>query len=61
MIDPFGPGQITYNEVGWWNLLYDVTDNFELGIEVSHRRTNYLDPTRDNEGTLFHFSSTLNF
>ena len=56
-----GPGQISYNEVAWWNILYDVTEHFELGFEVSHRRTNFLRSGADNEGTLFHFSSTLNF
>jgi len=56
-----GPGQISYNDVAWWNLLYNVTDNFELGFEVSRRQTKFLDPTAANEGWLFHFSSTLNF
>ena len=55
------PGQISYNEVAWWNMLYNVTDNFELGLEVSNRRTRFLDPSANNEGGLVHFSSTLNF
>ena len=37
-----GAGQISYNEVAWWTLLYNVTDNFELGLEISHRRTDFL-------------------
>ena len=56
-----GVGQISYNDVAWWNAIWNVTDYFELALEVSHRRTRYLAPTADNEGTLFHFASTLTF
>ena len=60
-LDPVGPGQISYNEVAWWNIVYNVTENFQLGFEVSHRRTDFLDPSANNDAMLYHFSSTLNF
>ena len=56
-----GPGQISLNDVAWWNLLFNVTEYFELGFEVSHRRTNFIDANSDNDATLYHFSSSLNF
>lgn len=56
-----GPGQISYNEVAWCNAIWNVTEYFELALEVSHRRTRYIDPTAANEGILFHFASTLKF
>ncbi len=60
-LDPNAVGQISYNEVAWWNLIWNVTDYFDMEFEVSHRRTRYLVATAHNEGTLFHFASTLKF
>ncbi len=56
-----GVGQISYNEVAWGNVIWNVTDFFELGFEVSHRRTRFLAADAANEGMLFHFASTLSF
>jgi len=62
IIDPMvGVGQTSFNDVAWWNMIYDVTDYFALEFEVSHRRTRFLDPIAKNEGTLYHFASTLSF
>ena len=61
-LDPInGVGQIHYNQVAWGNIIWNVTDYLELSLEVSHRRTEYLVATADNEGTLVHFGSSLNF
>ena len=55
------PGQRTFNQVVWGSILWDITDFFQLGFEVSHRETHYLNPLASDEGMLFHFSSTLKY
>ena len=55
------PGQRLYNQVAWANMIWDVTESFQLGVEVSHRKTHYLNPLSSEEGVLFHFSSTLKY
>lgn len=54
------PGQRLYNQVAWANMFWDITESFQLGVEVSHRKTHYLNPLSNDEGVLFHFSSTPN-
>ena len=58
---PNDPGQRLYNQVAWANMLWDVTDSFQLGVELSHRKTHYLNPLVSEDGMLVHFSSTLQF
>lgn len=53
------PGQRLYNQVAWANMFWDITESFQLGVEVSHRKTHYLNPLSSDEGVLFHFSSPL--
>jgi hypothetical protein len=60
-VDPNDPGQRSYNQVVWGNILWDVTDFFQLGLEVSHRKTHYVNPFAGDEGWLFHFASTLKY
>ena len=54
-------GQVTLNQVGWVNVLYDVTCSLRLGFEVSHRRTDFLEPTFDKSGMLYHFLSPFTY
>lgn len=54
-------GGITLNDVGWINVMHQVTDSFQLALEVSHRRTQYLNSTFDNSGMVYHMASTLKF
>ena len=56
-----GAGQRTLNQVIWGNVFWDVTDFMQVGIEVSHRETGYLDSTFNNSGMLYHFSTTLKY
>ena len=37
-------GQIRLNQVAWATVKWDVTEFFELGFEVSHRETHFIDP-----------------
>ena len=56
-----GIGQISYNEVAWWNTIWNVTPAIELAFEISHRRTRFLDIDSGNDGMLFHTASTWKF
>lgn len=56
-----GPGQRARNQVIWGNVIWDVTDYFQLGFEVSHRETDYLNDINSNSGMTYHFSSMLKF
>jgi hypothetical protein len=38
----------------------NVTDFFELGFEISHRKTHFINPNNANDNMFYHFSSTLN-
>ena len=58
---PNDPGQRLLNQVVWGNLMYDVTSFYQLGLEVSHRETHYLNPANSTQGMLFHVSSTLKY
>lgn len=60
-VDPDDPGQRTSNQVAWLNVLYDVTDFFQLGFEVSHRKTDYFNTLVSDDGMLYHFSSSLKY
>jgi hypothetical protein len=55
------PGQRILNQVVWGNVIYKVTSFFELGFEVSHRETRYLNPLVNADGMLFHFASYLKY
>lgn len=60
-MDPNMVGQISYNDVAWWNVMWNVTSYFDVELEISQRRTRYLVADAANDGTLFHFASTLKF
>ena len=59
--DPNDPGQRSYNQVAWTTIAWDVTDYFQLGFEVSHRKTHYVNPLVDSDGMVYHFSSALKY
>ena len=64
IVDPnAGPiaGQRSRNVVTWTNLMWNVTDFFELGFEVSYRETNYIAPSVSNDAMVYHFRSRLVF
>ena len=45
----------TYNSAIWSNVLWDVTKNYRIAFEVTHRRTEYKEPTNlPNHGFGFH-------
>lgn len=54
-------GQRSRNAVYWTNLMWNVTDFFELGFEVSQRETDYIAPSVSNEAMVYHFRSRLTF
>ena len=54
-------GQKSRNTVYWTNLMWDVTDAFQLAFEVSRRETDYIAPSVSNEAMVFHFRSRLLF
>ena len=54
-------GQRSRNTVGWTNLMWNVTEFFQLGFEVSYRETHYITPSEANESLVFHFRSRLLF
>ena len=35
----------TYNSAIWSNVLWDVTKNYRIAFEATHRRTEYKEPT----------------
>jgi hypothetical protein len=45
----------------WANAQWDVTEFFQLGFEVSHRKTHYVNPTASSDGMVYHFFSALKF
>jgi hypothetical protein len=56
-----GIGQISFNQVAWWNAIWNVTDAWELSFETSYRRTKFLAPDARNDGFIIHTASTLYF
>ena len=60
-VDPEDPGQRTLNQVAWASMLWDVTDFFQLGFEVSHRKTDYVNPFASTDGMIYHFASSLSY
>jgi hypothetical protein len=52
------PGSLfgrTYNSAVWSNVLWDVTKNYRIAFEATHRRTEYKEPTNlPNSGFGFH-------
>ena len=45
----------TYNSTIWSNVLWDVTKNYRIAFEATHRRTEYKEPTNlPNHGFGFH-------
>jgi len=45
----------TYNSAIWSNVLWDVTKNYRIAFEATHRRTEYKEPTNlPNHGFGFH-------
>ena len=64
IVDPSGvaiAGQRSRNSVGWTNWMWNVTDSFQLGFEVSYRETFYIAPSLSNSAMLYHFRSRLVF
>lgn len=60
-MDPNAVGQISYNDVAWWNVIWNVTSFMDVEFEISQRQTHYLAAGAGNQGTLFHFASSLKF
>lgn len=54
-------GQKSRNTVYWTNLMWDVTDSFQLAFEVSRRETDYIAPSVSNEAMIYHFRTRLKF
>ena len=54
-------GQRSRNTVLWTNLMWSVTEAFELGFEVSYRETDYVSPSVSNDAMVYHFRSRLLF
>jgi len=61
LANPNDPGQNTLNQVAWLTWWYQATSYLRLGFEVSHRKTDYLDPTANSQGMLYHGSAWLTF
>jgi hypothetical protein len=55
------PGQISLNQVAWATVKWDVSSFFELAFEVSHRKTQFIDPFNASDAMLYHFASSLKF
>ena len=54
-------GQKSRNTVYWTNLMWNVTDFFQLDFEVSRRETDYIAPSVSNEAMIYHFRTRLTF
>ncbi|TWT81406.1 hypothetical protein CA13_28590 [Planctomycetes bacterium CA13] len=52
-------GQKARHAVDWTNWMWNVTDFFQLGFEVSRRETAYIAPRVSNEAMIYHFRSRL--
>ncbi len=52
-------GQRSRNEFYFGNLIWDVTERFQLGFEVSHWKTDYAAPLVDNSSMVYHFKTEL--
>ena len=48
------PGERTLNEVYFANLMWDVTNNFQVAFEYSHWNTDYI-ALPDAEANVYHF------
>jgi hypothetical protein len=45
-------GQIASNQTFFNTLLWDLSQTFQIGVEVDYRKTNYVTPARDVQGLL---------
>ncbi len=52
-------GQRSRNQFYFGNLIWDVTERFQLGFEVSHWKTDYAAPLVDNSSMVYHFKTEL--
>jgi len=52
-------GQRSRNQFYFGNLVWDVTERFQLGFEVSHWKTDYIAPSIDNSSMVYHFKTEL--
>lgn len=60
-MDPNDPGQTTLNTVAWVTWWYQATSHVRFGLEVSHRVTEYLDPTANSRGMIYHSTVWVTF
>jgi len=54
------PGQISYNDTIFSNLLWDVTQSFRLGFEFTYRETEYI-TLAGNDGVGLHGQAQWKF
>jgi len=54
-------GQRSRNEVAWANLIWDVSQHFDVAFEVSYRETDYVAPSESNSAMIYHFRSRLKY
>ena len=54
-------GQRARNQVAWVNLIWDVTKEFDVGFEISHRETSYIAPSIANSAMIYHFRARAKF
>ena len=54
-------GQRSLNQVVWTNLIWEVSEYFDMGFEVSHRKSDYIAPSISNDAMVYHFRSRLKF
>ncbi|QDT68661.1 hypothetical protein MalM25_15850 [Planctomycetes bacterium MalM25] len=59
--NPNDPGQNTRNQVGWVTWWCQATEHLRLGLEISHRRTEYLDASFNSDGMVYHGAAWLTF
>ena len=45
-------GQISSNQTLFTTAIWDISKNFQFGMEVDYRKTNYVSPLLDAEGVL---------
>ncbi len=59
--DTLSAGQPTRNQLFFANILCDVTENLEVGFELSHWETSYTAPVPDNDAVVYHTRVRLKF
>ena len=55
------PGQRSRNQLIGGNIFWDVTDHFQIGMDVWHIRTDYISPNASNEVIVFMSQAKLSF